>query len=48
VIRCWFERRPDVSKPGAPGNGLSALEILHRRYARGEIDAASEAFTTRF
>jgi putative membrane protein len=43
VIR-WFERRPNGTgsqRPGTPGNGLSALEILRQRYARGEIDLAT-------
>ncbi len=37
-----FEAPPtDGPKPGAPFNQPTALEILNRRYASGEIDAAT-------
>ena len=37
-----FEAPPtDGPKPGTPINQPTALEILNRRYASGEIDAAT-------
>ncbi len=40
----WFERRTSTPTPrdaGFPASGPTAMEILHQRYARGEIDAAT-------
>ena len=39
----WLNRKTLTSMPksDAPVSELSALEILHQRYARGEIDAGT-------
>jgi putative membrane protein len=43
----WFSTRsrhlhmPPMYTPGMPPSQLSAMEILRRRYARGEIDTAT-------
>jgi putative membrane protein len=40
----WLERRAHASGQqglATPTSHLSALEILHQRYARGEIDTAT-------
>lgn len=35
----WLNHR--TTRPIQPGNGLTAMEILRQRYARGEIDTAT-------
>lgn len=43
IARIFDNRRayPRTEPPVAPMVGLSALEILQQRYARGEIDATT-------
>ncbi len=35
----WFTKKTNAAV--SPPSGLSAMEILHQRYARGEIDTAT-------
>lgn len=37
----FYGPRTPFYTPGVPPTGLSALEILNQRYARGEIDATT-------